>query len=252
MSLIERICGKAVVDKLLVIYFSRGFVAREICGYAERVTTEFYRRARSRRKLPGYVEVVLYPTTGEMVRSVLGEGVGVGASVYAVYTSMYEAWHGVPRIHIAADQYRDKDLFRALLVHEAAHSVLHPSIDYYLVSLPSLTPIAERAVSILASGYKDVEVYHFMLSLGYEREIALICDRFPPPRTCEDLESFLIVFKESIPFLVLGRRPKGVEEKCLEAVTKLYGLAVEVMEKRTVFSEAVSVLYRHAAELFSP
>ena len=112
------------------------------------------------------------------------EGLRRGVSISGDFIVLHEAWSGIPRIHICYEELKDMDLslIKALIIHEAAHSVLHGSIIYYTIT-PSLEVMellgrekALVATYIVSTAVKDYEVTKFLIRHGYLPYVLIYVD----------------------------------------------------------------------------
>lgn len=154
----------AVEKNIRLVYISKD-VPREITytvlGTIEYVIDKF----RAHEK---YLEVYIYRDMDEYV-AISGMG---HPSIYFV---MHEAYMGWPRIHVIYSLTRelDGDVFRAGLIHEAIHSIIHGSPKYYVITPPHQFTekcieeygegVCSALYNLLASAVKDYEVSHTAL-----------------------------------------------------------------------------------------
>ena len=76
------------------------------------------------------------------------------------FIASHEAWTGIPRILVCFDRLKKLEpiMKKAILRHEAAHSVLHGSPEYYIFQIPrSLSKTAENFNLPRDEGYR---LYH--------------------------------------------------------------------------------------------
>ena len=89
---------------------------------------------------PDYLEIYLYESIRDIEVRLYKEAAEVGAYYSGdIYFAMHDAYYGWPRIHICLELLKklSRDVWIGGLLHEAAHGILHGSIEYYLVSIPS-------------------------------------------------------------------------------------------------------------------
>jgi hypothetical protein len=125
-----------------------------------------------------------------MVESIRQEAEALGI-VYPsdeAYIAMHEAWTGIPKINVCVEDLDKlpRIVFEAALRHEAAHSTLHGSPEYYAITLPSrlIEEFKRRTFRnheilnlayIEASALKDFETTSLLLRLNFiEDQIAFI------------------------------------------------------------------------------
>ncbi len=90
---------------------------------------------------PILVEVLIYGSSSDKITSLIHEANNLGVLVLGLdYVTLHEAWSGWPRIHIdfGACKELSNDIVEALIVHEAVHSILHGSIQYYMINVDNI------------------------------------------------------------------------------------------------------------------
>lgn len=99
------------------------------------------------------------------------------------FYSTHDAWTGIPRIGIYFDRLKTlpNDLQMAILRHEAAHTVLHGSLECYTPPpdnlLESITTLGFsmsqciEIVNILFLALKDYEVSSFLADVGFKESV---------------------------------------------------------------------------------
>ena len=209
------------------------------CGAEEesRVVTVL-RRVYERVGGGGYAELHLYPSRWEMEAALLEEARERGVRVDAVFPVMHEAWTGLPRIHVAPSELEGLgEAGEAFLVHEAFHSVLHGSLEYYMVSLPPASSDEEWvAAYIAATSLKDLEVHMEMKKHGFRRE--LLAEKRYWETTlgerwlCETIEDVGDVLRAATIWLVLGMSPP-LATTCRERVAPLINLFRNLIRQHT-------------------
>ncbi len=138
------------------------------------ILEEFYDSIRT-TSLPLLVEVFVYENTILKLRVLEEEARSSGVLVIGDFITLHEAWRGWPRIHVDYEKTcsLENRYVKALLVHEATHSILHGSPLYYLVSIsPELIETygfenALRLVYTASTIVKDLEVHGFLVRQGY-------------------------------------------------------------------------------------
>jgi hypothetical protein len=101
------------------------------------------------------------------------------------FIAAHEAWTGIPRISISLDRRRAlaQPVWEGALRHEAGHSILHGSLEYYVFPMPkALLDVAQefQALTIhlrdilylLTVAVKDMEVTKLLVSNGYVEDQA--------------------------------------------------------------------------------
>jgi hypothetical protein len=107
--------------------------------------------------------------------------VGVTSSDFDdAFIATHEAWTGIPRISISLDRRRAVALpvWEGALRHEAGHSILHGSLEYYVFPMPkalldvahefhALTSHLTDILYLLTVAVKDMEVTKLLVSNRY-------------------------------------------------------------------------------------
>jgi hypothetical protein len=129
----------------------------------------------------------------------------------------------------------DTRVTRALLLHELAHSKLHGSPYYYLVSLDK--SIAGRygrealIIEYMASiAVKDLEALELLRNLGYEEEIESYVEFAKtqiPDIKCYEITGLLELAKLAAPFIVKGQSVDNLDPSC----AGIAGRVVEIVER---------------------
>ena len=163
---------------------------------------------------PDYLEAHIYPSREAMHDMLVREALAVGAAVVAEYEVMHEAWHGYPRIHVAASTPLDR--LRPLLVHEAMHALLHGSIDYYL-PVCSTDPVT---LQLASTTVKDLEVSVEMARRGFWKELEALASMLETSGDCCRVETVSDELRRYVAMLPLGR-PDARCSTLLGAVTSL-------------------------------
>ncbi len=176
---------------------------------------------------PDYVELHVYENRTFMENILVNEAVSLGVVVNAAYTVMHEAWRGYPRIHVVSKEFSPEKLeHKALLVHEAMHSILHGGLEYYLVSVPKtlldlLGSDAFLVYHIAATIVKDLEVHMLMKQVGYEDLLLLLTK----PSDCSSIEGVSDFLKAATALIVLG------EVERLGVCAKLFAKSISKLKE---------------------
>jgi len=150
---------------------------REILGFLE----ECYRRIRPVGL--DLVEVVLFENDrlwrGHMAAERRRAGV-TSSDFDDAYIATHDAWTGIPRISISLDRRKAlaRPVWEGALLHEAGHSILHGSLEYYVFPMPkplldathefqTLTSHLADILYLLSVAVKDMEVTKLLVSNGY-------------------------------------------------------------------------------------
>lgn len=139
------------------------------------------------------VDLVLFKSKESMAAFEVVESrkVGVAVSEIEGFVATHEAWFGTPRVLVnVGDLVRlPKTVREAVLLHEAAHVILHGSLRSYLFSLPdSLVKVGERfglrtdylfnVLYLIALSVKDYEVTKLLVEKGYRDHCAAYFEYF--------------------------------------------------------------------------
>lgn len=158
-----------------VIVSRLGGVPRDFVDFVESVLKSFY----GSRSEPRFVEVIIYGQGHSPLDMLYEEARRLGVRVLGDYPVSHEAWSGWPRIHVDYERCSklDAGLLEALLLHEAAHSILHGSRSYYLLKadrglLETLGLDYALEVLYLASTViKDLEVHGYLVREGFREHV---------------------------------------------------------------------------------
>jgi hypothetical protein len=101
------------------------------------------------------------------------------------FIAAHEAWTGIPRISISLDRRKTlaQPVWEGALRHEAGHSILHGSLEYYVFPMPkalldvahefeALTVHLTDILYLLTVAVKDMEVTKLLVSNGYVEDQA--------------------------------------------------------------------------------
>jgi hypothetical protein len=96
------------------------------------------------------------------------------------FFAMHDAWYGIPRVFICLERMRKlpKLIQEGGLRHEIAHTILHGSIEYYIIPMPlALIRIMEQfslskdymsnILYLISIAVKDYEVARLLINGGY-------------------------------------------------------------------------------------
>jgi hypothetical protein len=96
------------------------------------------------------------------------------------FFAMHDAWYGIPRIFICLERMHKlpKPVQEGGLRHEVAHTILHGSIEYYIIPMPlALVRIMEQfglpkdymnnILYLISIAVKDYEVARLLINGGY-------------------------------------------------------------------------------------
>lgn len=186
---------------------------------------------------PELVELYIYESSDIERRALLSEAVELGISVLGEYPVSHDAWMGWPRVRVNYEECRDlgEDYLRALLYHEAVHSILHGSIASYVVSIKGLTQL--EVVYLASVVVKDIEVHEYLASRGL---LNILSDYFEYTRSsirdieCSSLRGLLEVAKLISPCLIMNCNlaEKDLHSTCRDVYGKLLGILDTVRRVR--------------------
>ncbi len=177
-----------------------------------------------------YVELLVYASRSEKLARLSSEARELGVVAFGDFKTLHEAWRGYPRIHVSVEDLRDMDseVVKALVAHEAMHSVLHGTVSSYVVYIPR--EMIEKATEmdlldelyavayLLASTIKDLEVHREMVRRGLRKYLELYAEFCASQlsETCcaENCDPIEIAnsLKLLTPFYVLSRDPPRCSE----------------------------------------
>jgi len=121
------------------------------------------------------------------------------------FFSFHDAWRGIPRIMVAYDKLLSlpETVAESCLIHEAAHTLLHGSLEHYSFSIPTvlLELIEEGEISrqlawnllyLVSIAVKDYEVSRLLYKCGFLEELNTYVGFFLEPSQ-EDVEAWGLV-----------------------------------------------------------
>ncbi len=156
------------------------------------------------------VDVYIFEKSSSMNAFVNDEKRKLGIKTSAFeesFLTLHDAWHGTPRITVAYDK-----MFRVPklvgiggLRHEAAHTVLHGSLEYYSFSMPMFLVELERngviskqnmrdLVYLASVAVKDYEVTRILCERGYVEDQVAYNEYYLKPSE-EELEAWKLAEK---------------------------------------------------------
>ena len=186
------------------------------------------RRVYERVGGEGFVELIIHESRESMETLLRQEAGRLGVVVDASFPVVHEAWTGVPRIHVVPQELRQLgDIGKAFLVHEAFHSILHGSLEYYVVTLPSNEETSWLAAYIAATSIKDLEVHMHMKRYGFDEELLLEKNYWEKTLgkkwRCSSPEELGDVLRAATILIALETNPP-LEEQCSAKVGKIIEL----------------------------
>ncbi|MEM1931726.1 MAG: hypothetical protein QW780_03345 [Sulfolobales archaeon] len=164
-----------MVEVVLSVF---GKVPSSFTEFILNILNSFY-ASRTEREKPAFVEVIVYGSSSKRLEVLYEEAVELGVEVLGDYAVSHEAWRGWPRIHVDYEKSSrlEPEVFSSLLIHEAAHSVLHGRRDYYLLPLDSSLPdelrayLGIEALYLASAVVKDLEVHKYLVTVGYKKYV---------------------------------------------------------------------------------
>lgn len=207
-----------------------------------------------KREGPELVEIHLYRDISRLTLELSDSESRAGVGVSAVFPITYEVWSGIPRIHIAIQEAlegHDREVTKALLVHEAIHSVLHNSLEYYLLE-HGVNPVV---FYVAATSIKDLEVHGYMALKRFNAELNMLKkywtsslgEEWQQPLTLEELFN---VLKAMSVWVALGKEPplskdsssvlRRVAEHQVELLRRWRSLGVRPWHSRLAYARIIS------------
>jgi len=205
-----------------------------------RLVEETLRKFYGRIGGPPLVEVYIYASRAHKLAQIEELASRYGVAVVGDFITMHEAWSGWPRIHVDYEQCSKLDgrYVEALLIHEAAHSVLHGSLIYYVVDVPPEVyndPIEMALIYSASTIVKDMGVCGLLAESGLKEYIEAYSDFVSEHQLedkCSDLFEVFMLAKLLVPCLYLERcspadklrNCRGVAARLLEALSAVRNL----------------------------
>jgi len=164
------------VGNTMIAIFILGNVDKNFIDFVIDTLSYFYRSIEGG---PEFVEIYVYGSRIEKLTYLEIEARDLGIVAIGDFITLHEAWRGYPRIHISLEELTNipSDVVRTLLIHEAAHSVLHGSLQYYIVSITNKELLARidreellRAMYMVSTAVKDLEVAYYLMSINLLNE----------------------------------------------------------------------------------
>lgn len=131
-------------------------------------------------------------------------GIKTSAFEYSFF-ALHDAWRGIPRIMVAYDRLLSlpETVAESCLIHEAAHTLLHGSLEHYSFSIPAvlLELIEEEGISrqlaldllyLVSIAVKDYEVSRLLYKCSFLEELNAYVGFFLEPSQ-EDVEEWGLV-----------------------------------------------------------
>mgnify|MGYP000075142721 CR=1 FL=1 len=220
---------------------------------------DFYSKAGGE---PPLLEIYVYSSQERMRAELLKEAEGLGVAVVGDFIALHEAWRGWPRIHVSYEAYRSvgSRVFRALLLHELAHSKLHGSPYYYVISLNrSLTRRYGKDALVIeytaSTAVKDLEVLKLLKNLGYRDEIESYAE-FVKIQIggvqCHDMKGLLELVKLSLPFFIGGLSLANLNPSCADVAGKVLDVVEKLARVEGDLDEKIIFLVKELEKILQP
>lgn len=159
---------------------------------------------------PDLVELHLYRDLASLSLELSRAGAEAGVVLNAFFPVAFEAWSGVPRVHVAVRDALETlggRVYRVFLVHEAVHSILHGGVEYYVLEYTG-NPLASY---LAATSLKDLEVHGYMALKGFTRELAVLKEYWAGVLGSVwqpySIEEFFDVLRAATVWVALGEEP---------------------------------------------
>ena len=182
-----------------------GHVPDEEAGSIIALLEEFYGRLRP--DCLDLVEIILFENDSLWRGYASSERrkAGVSSAEFDdAFIATHEAWTGIPRISISLERKQDLAplVWEGALRHEAGHSILHGSLEYYALPMPKalqkagenftrLVPHLRDMLYLLSLAVKDMEVARLLTSNGYiEDQVAYA--RFTMKASQQDIDAWAL------------------------------------------------------------
>jgi len=134
---------------------------------------------------PSYLEIYLYEREIDLESHLYKDRIKFNShQPMELYFAMHDAYYGWPRIHVCLEMIKklNEDIWSGGVKHEAAHSILHGSLEYYMFRIPEnlmrfcryMRYNNDICISILhkiSLIVKDYQVTDFLLKYGFGDEI---------------------------------------------------------------------------------
>lgn len=161
-------------------FYCHGYVAQDALQEIRGTLEECYPRLG--QWVPERVEVHLFDTPPQLAAFIESEKaeLGIETSGDEAFICSHDAWRGFPRLLICLERLLALSPLARLgaLRHEAAHTVLHGALAYYVFRLPPdavelarakgmTLPLLQQLLYYCAVAVKDLEVTRLLLRQGY-------------------------------------------------------------------------------------
>lgn len=189
-----------------------GGVPRDFVEWVVSVVMDFYSRVGEG---PDIVDLNIYSTRPVAEGVLTEEALTLGVKVVGVFPAAHDAWRAIPRIHVIHSEVSrlPRELGRALIIHEAAHTVLHGTPLSYIVVTPGVVKdlkpgVGAKVVYIASVTVKDIDVVTYLLKKGFLRDVInyfkYVAEQESPGNVVDDV---LAAFKVLAPLYPLKAEP---------------------------------------------
>ena len=169
-----------------------------------------------------FVEVLIFESNALWrghVSSKLNEANVASTEFGDAFVAAHEAWTGIPRISVSLERKRDlaQEVWEGAIRHEAAHSILHGSLEYYIFPMPralqkngqdfpTLQSHLTDILYLLSITVKDIEATKLLISKGYTRDQVAYA-RFTMKASQQDLDAWSLasIAAEARVLCLMGR-----------------------------------------------
>lgn len=202
------------------------------------------------------VEVYIYEDSNRLLQSLYRAAIELGVTAIGAYPVSHDAWFGWPRIHIDYSMCRglDMEVLKALLVHEATHTVLHGNIQSYTVALARVPQeFRKPEIIYLASvAVKDAEVFTYLARKSLIRYIEAY-QRFVESEIrgvrCRSIEEILELAKLLTPCTAIKCNENVVSEGCKEIGREVIDALRKAVSEGRELSERIVILLQQLSKV---
>jgi len=171
--------------------------------------------------------------------------VGVTSSDFDdAFIATHEAWTGIPRISISLDRGKAvaRPVWEGALRHEAGHSILHGSLEYYVFPMPkalldvahefrTLTSHLTDILYLLTVAVKDMEVTKLLVSNRYsEDQVAYARFVMKPTEQDQDAWDLSSINAEARVLCLVGRFKDLAAATVLASMSYSHRVGLEEIE----------------------
>jgi hypothetical protein len=215
--------------------------------------------------LPEKVEVHVFDTGAQMAAFLASDKaeLGITTSGDDAFICSHDAWRGSPRLLICTERLFALSAVARLgaLRHEAAHTVLHGALAYYVFRIPQdclelaqakgmELAMLQQVLYYCATAVKDFEVTRLLLHQGYrECQIAFVEAQFSPSHEDElawllarhQPQGKLLFFSSQLKTLLLGCPMEAAGLMYIESATDSMLSYMEPDQRKQLLSMAINI-----------